>query len=457
MDFTTTLLSTALSLIWFAAEQREQSPGGFRKARRIGGSLLGVPIFLLLVVLGSSARATTYAVSPTGSDGASGLLSAPWKTIGHAMSVVAADDTVNITAGTYNETPVMSRSGQSGQPINFVGVGNPIMVTSGDVFKVTGSFINFTGITFHSANNSSSSSAYVPDSTWCYSTWTSGSHITFTFCIWENMASPSAHWGDSDAADYCAVRLDGTANTLQGGCILRNLQDMDAIGCGFGTVSTDCTIKNTECYNITNPNYSSGPNGDGPHSDWFQDGGSCIRFLIDSCYVHDCGAHVGVYGSDITTRNSIFVNIDNGFFVSGNGVKFYNNTFYNAGYQQGSPTVFAGYDVVFVNNIVYYSTGGSFIFGSSAGQVSNNYDGGAPGFLNGSGGFNRASDFGINSSSPAKGAGATLSPVFADYNGFARTDPWAIGAFAFGSVLGPTPTPTPVPTPNPPMNLLRGR
>jgi len=141
MDFTTTLLSTALSLIWFAAEQREQSPGGFRKARRIGGSLLGVPIFVLLVVLGGSARATTYAVSPTGSDGASGLLSAPWKTIGHAMSVVAADDTVNITAGTYNETPVMSRSGQSGQPINFVGVGNPIMVTSGDVFKVTGSFI----------------------------------------------------------------------------------------------------------------------------------------------------------------------------------------------------------------------------------------------------------------------------------------------------------------------------
>lgn len=55
-----------------------------------------------------------YYVAPTGSDSNNGSISTPWKTIQYAVSKAIAGDTVNVRAGTYNETVTISRSGNSG-------------------------------------------------------------------------------------------------------------------------------------------------------------------------------------------------------------------------------------------------------------------------------------------------------------------------------------------------------
>src|SRR6185436_3496368 len=57
----------------------------------------------LLVVKASSAGAfaADYFVSPAGSDSATGLAGAPWKTLQKAASTVAAGDTVTVADGTY--------------------------------------------------------------------------------------------------------------------------------------------------------------------------------------------------------------------------------------------------------------------------------------------------------------------------------------------------------------------
>jgi serralysin len=56
-------------------------------------------------------------VSPTGSDGAAGTQAAPFATLGHAVTVVAAGDTVVLADGTYPEAVSMTRSGESGRYI----------------------------------------------------------------------------------------------------------------------------------------------------------------------------------------------------------------------------------------------------------------------------------------------------------------------------------------------------
>ena len=49
----------------------------------------------------SPARAADYAVSPTGSDTASGLSGAPWRTIERALTTVKPGDVVTVEDGTY--------------------------------------------------------------------------------------------------------------------------------------------------------------------------------------------------------------------------------------------------------------------------------------------------------------------------------------------------------------------
>jgi hypothetical protein len=50
----------------------------------------------LLMLASAVSQAATYYVSASGSDTAAGSKAAPWKTLAHAQSVVAAGDTVYI-------------------------------------------------------------------------------------------------------------------------------------------------------------------------------------------------------------------------------------------------------------------------------------------------------------------------------------------------------------------------
>src|SRR5512135_972130 len=68
-----------------------------------------IVIALLLLVASGEAFATTYYVSPTGSDSSSGSSSAPFKTIQKAANIVNPGDTVIVKNGTYTDTDANGR------------------------------------------------------------------------------------------------------------------------------------------------------------------------------------------------------------------------------------------------------------------------------------------------------------------------------------------------------------
>jgi hypothetical protein len=85
--------------------------------------------------LGLTATPHTYYVAPTGSDSAGGTQSAPWASFAHAQAVAQPGDTIYFRGGTYSYTHAdgvcagktasvnaitLSKSGVSGQPINYV-------------------------------------------------------------------------------------------------------------------------------------------------------------------------------------------------------------------------------------------------------------------------------------------------------------------------------------------------
>src|SRR5437879_3384475 len=61
---------------------------------------------------------STFYVAPTGTDGAGGSLSAPWRTLQHAADTVRAGDTVIVEPGAYAGM-YLSTSGSASAPITF--------------------------------------------------------------------------------------------------------------------------------------------------------------------------------------------------------------------------------------------------------------------------------------------------------------------------------------------------
>src|SRR6202050_2405308 len=73
----------------------------------------------------------TYYVSPSGNDSNPGTNAAPWLTIQHAASTVAAGSTVYVEPGTYNESINVTVSGTSSAPITFIGQSGAIVGGTG--------------------------------------------------------------------------------------------------------------------------------------------------------------------------------------------------------------------------------------------------------------------------------------------------------------------------------------
>ncbi|MFN7975881.1 MAG: right-handed parallel beta-helix repeat-containing protein [Acidobacteriota bacterium] len=73
----------------------------------------------LLLGIAEIAGSATYHVDPSGRDTGSGSAVDPWKTVGHAASVVVGGDTVLVHAGTYHERLVPAASGTAAAWIAF--------------------------------------------------------------------------------------------------------------------------------------------------------------------------------------------------------------------------------------------------------------------------------------------------------------------------------------------------
>ena len=78
-------------------------------------------IILILFATVLQCHAATYYVATNGNNAADGSIGTPWLTIGKAVSVAAAGDTVLIGQGVYREWNTNSASGSAGNPITFAG------------------------------------------------------------------------------------------------------------------------------------------------------------------------------------------------------------------------------------------------------------------------------------------------------------------------------------------------
>jgi hypothetical protein len=79
----------------------------------------------------SAASLGQYYVSTSGSDGNSGTLSQPWKTIQHAVDSVSPGDTIFILEGTYNESVKVQKSGTSAKPIRLTNYNDQSVTING--------------------------------------------------------------------------------------------------------------------------------------------------------------------------------------------------------------------------------------------------------------------------------------------------------------------------------------
>jgi hypothetical protein len=85
-------------------------------------SLLKTLQLLLFLLPTLGLRATTYYVSPSGSDSNPGTLAQPWRTWQKGFNTAVAGDTVNLLAGNYSDGDVNSvRDGADGNFITFIG------------------------------------------------------------------------------------------------------------------------------------------------------------------------------------------------------------------------------------------------------------------------------------------------------------------------------------------------
>jgi parallel beta-helix repeat protein len=101
----------------------------------------GVVVLLLCMGLSPAGWARTYLVSTSGDDANPGTEEEPFRTIGKAASVMKADDTAIVAAGTYPERIPINRSGKQGSPITFQAWGQVVM----QGFTLTANYIHIVG------------------------------------------------------------------------------------------------------------------------------------------------------------------------------------------------------------------------------------------------------------------------------------------------------------------------
>jgi hypothetical protein len=90
-------------------------------------------------------------VSPRGSDAASGIADAPWRTLGKALAAARPGDTIVLSEGVYGElgtTTNVEVSGTPGAPITIMGQPGEPRPTILGYTRVTGSHLRLSGLLF---------------------------------------------------------------------------------------------------------------------------------------------------------------------------------------------------------------------------------------------------------------------------------------------------------------------
>ena len=104
--------------------------------------VLVLVLFLTGTLVAGAANAATYYVASSGSDGAAGTSSSPWRTLQYAANAVSAGDVVLVADGTYAGFNV-STGGTQSSPIVFRANGSNVLVntdnsSTSDIINVEG-------------------------------------------------------------------------------------------------------------------------------------------------------------------------------------------------------------------------------------------------------------------------------------------------------------------------------
>ncbi len=92
---------------------------------------LSLTILFVLAVLRSIGQAATYYVAIDGNDSANGTVSAPWRSIQHAVDQLQPGDSALIGPGTYRECIEVQRGGTAEAPITLMSLPGARVVVSG--------------------------------------------------------------------------------------------------------------------------------------------------------------------------------------------------------------------------------------------------------------------------------------------------------------------------------------
>jgi hypothetical protein len=359
------------------------------------------------------AAATTYYVSTSGSDGAAGSESAPWRTIQHAADTVAAGDTVLVRGGVYEEAVTVNVSGSAadgmvifksyeGETAVLDGTNLTVPNSDNPLFLIDGqSYITLDGFELRNYRSGNSSrvpmAVFVTGAAHHISILNNKVHQIETTAGADGNAHGIAVYGTESDNAIDELLIDGNelydltlgnseAMVLNGNVtnfIISNnvVRDSDNIGIdliGFeGTAADtavdqarDGVVRGNIVYNIdtlTNPAYG----GEQSAAGIYVDGGTRITIEQNRVYQSNFGIEIaseqsGKATSEIIVRNNLlYRNHNAGLAMGGYDTNrgstedcvIVNNTFFeNDSNQGGSGELYVQFDTknnVIKNNIFY--------------------------------------------------------------------------------------------------------
>ncbi len=422
---------------------------------------------------------STYYVSPTGSDSAAGSSSAPWRTIQKAASTLLPGQTAIVAAGNYGERVSITNSGTLAAPITLqIASGADVQLLG---FDLTGSNWVLNGFDISTQTNGSEGYGIYVTGSASYDT--IENNYIHELCHEGIFMDPTiSHISVLNnrmwRAEMAGAQVDGTYELIEGnevwgtqqypsyaggiyaGCTIGGGADADA----FRFFGQHNVFRSNNLHDI----YTQSPTNPNPHTDCFQTWGSTAmevtdiliernfcRWPVASTTVDAETAMIeGVDGliGTVTFQNNELSNMRQGIVVGNNvgalqvynntwdhvveeGIifndmrspadEFINNIYYDVGFSGDAYAEVPSGSPVFVDND-FYMPGGASV---GTYPTVEPYISVAPMFVNYGDSTASGADFHLQSGSPLKGAGTTLTQVIDDYYGTSRVGTaYSIGA-----------------------------
>jgi hypothetical protein len=436
----------------------------------------------------STPNSATFYVSPTGSDSASGSSAAPWRTIQKAADTLLAGQTAIVSASNYGERVSISRSGTTSSPITLQVASGADAKLLG--FDVTGNNWVLDGFDISTQTNGSEGYGIHIDGSASSDT-IQNSYIHELCHEGIFMESGVSHISVLNnrfwRCEMSGVQADGMYDLIEG----NEVWDTQQYAMNAGGIYSVCTIAGGADadafrffgqHSVFRSNYAHDiyhdmpgdphPTNPNPHTDCFQTWGNSAMTVsdilfdrnlcrwpgtnqfqlanINSTTLANIGVNEGAV-TNLTFQNNILSNSGQGIDIeSGVGpVNAYNNTFVHIA-QEGLVCNGARTSADQIMNNIFYDVGDggdSYTSGCQNSTFNNNdfyMPGGAsvgtypsvepylslaPMFVNYGDSTGAGGDFHLQSGSPLKGAGTTISTVTNDYYGTSRVGAaYSVGA-----------------------------